>query len=299
MTLAKLWSWMLVFCVMLMAVGCGKMAEVPPAHVGKILGQHGFQPETVQPSKFRLAPCWAYCDVLITLEAADVPFKEEMQVFMPDDKLNVGLELRGTLAIKNDVSVTDPIFDRIVAGDDRLITIAEVYRTYAQQVTRGVVRNKTTTHNIAWIIGNRDTFALELLAAVRDKLSSTGSPIDIVRMELADFQPPAVIVKAQEATKEREVAIQRAEANARVAMVEADKALEVAKKTRLVKKEEALAIAEQNKIAAKSVTAELLAYRRLEVIEKLAASGNTIFFPVDMTDGQFEGAFTSELVRRK
>jgi regulator of protease activity HflC (stomatin/prohibitin superfamily) len=289
---------LLIVLAALFAVACGSRVEVPPAHVGKILGVNGFQPETIPPSKFRLPACFRFCDALVILQAADVPFEEDLKVFMPEDKLNVGLEIRGTLAIRNDSTVTDPIFDRIVAGDDKLITVGEVYKTYVQQVTRGVVRNVTTTHNIAWIIDNRETFAQEIFAAVREKLAETGSPIEVARMELADFQPPPVIVQAQEANKKREVDIQKAEADARVAMVEADRALEVAKKTRLVKREEALAIAEQNDIAAKSVTEELLSYRRLEVIESLARSGNVIFFPVNMSDGQFEGAFTSELIRR-
>jgi regulator of protease activity HflC (stomatin/prohibitin superfamily) len=288
----------LIALVAMFAAACGERVEVPPAHVGKILGKNGFQPETIPPSKFRLPACLAYCDALVTLETSDIPFTEKMQVFIPSDRLNVNLELRGTLAIRTDTTVTDPIFDRIVAGEDRHITVEEVYNTYVQQVTRGTVRNVTTEHDIAWIIDNRDAFALELFAAIREKLTSTGAPIEVARLELSNFQPPPVIVKAQEQAKTREIAIQQAEADARVAMVEADRALEVAQKTRLVDREKALAIAEQNDIAAKSVTAELLAYRRLEVIEALAESGNTIFFPVNMTDGQFEGAFTAELVRR-
>lgn len=283
----------------LLCVACGQRVEVPPAHVGKILGVNGFQPETLPPSKFRLDPCLAYCDRLVLLQAADVPFEETMQIFMPADKLNVELELRGTLAVRSDPSITDRLFDRIPAGTDQMITVDEVYATYVRQVTRGTVRNVTTEHDIQWILENREAFAEKLFQAVREKLGTTGAPVSVDRMELANFQPPKVIVDAQAAAKEREVAIQRAEADARVAMVEADRSLEVAKKQRLVEKEKALAIAEQNDIAARSVTPQLLAYRRLEVIESLAKSGNVVFFPINMTDGEFEAAMTSELIRRR
>lgn len=63
------------------------------------------------------------------------------------------------------------------------------------------------------------------------------------------------------------------------------KDLEIAKKNRLVARENALSIADQNKIAAESVTPELLAYRRIEAAERiyteLAKSDNTIIVPAD------------------
>lgn len=113
----------------------------------------------------------------------------------------------------------------------------------------------------------------------------TSSPITISRFELADVQPPDIIVSAQLEAKKREVAIQTANANAAVALVEAEKDLEIAKKRRLVERESALSIADQNKIASETVTAELLAYRRLEVAERIytehAKSNNVIIVPAD------------------
>jgi len=81
--------------VFLLLVGlltaCGDKVEVPPAHVGKILTKNGYAPETIPPSKFRLPACWAYCDKLVLLQAADQGFKESMEVFMPKDSLNYPL----------------------------------------------------------------------------------------------------------------------------------------------------------------------------------------------------------------
>jgi len=118
-------------------------------------------------------------------------------------------------------------------------------------------------------LSNRETIGANIHAAVVAKLEETNTPIRVSRFELADVQPPAVIVKAQEAAAERDIAVQKAEADARVAIVEAERALEIAKKDRLVEREKAEAIAEQNRIAAEAITPQLLEYRRLEVQERV------------------------------
>ena len=95
---------------------------------------------------------------------------------------------------------------------------------------------------------------------------------------------------AQQAAKEREIDIQKAEADAQVDLVKAERDLEIARKNRLVEKEKALAIAEQNKIAAASITPQLLAYRKLEAAEKiytaLSQSENVVIVPADSSSFQ-------------
>ena len=48
---------------------CGARVEVPPAHVGKIMTKDGYQDTLIPTSKFRLSPCWAYCDRLVLLHS--------------------------------------------------------------------------------------------------------------------------------------------------------------------------------------------------------------------------------------
>lgn len=253
---------------------CGARVEVPPAHVGKVLTKNGYAPETIPPSKFRLPACFAYCDKLVNLQANDSGFREQMQIFMPVDKLNLNVEVRGTLSIPTDQRTVDQLFDRLVSEPTEdpivnIITTNSVYNTYGQQALRGVVRSEVTKYTIQEILENREQIGQNIHAAVVEKLSATNTPIRITRFELADVQPPRVIVEAQQNAKEREIAIQKAEADARVAMVEAERALEIARKDRLVEREKAEAIAEQNEIAANSITPQLLEYRRLEVQERV------------------------------
>lgn len=267
--------------------GCGQSVEIPPAHVGKILTKNGFSPEIIPPSKFRLQSCMAYCDRLIVLEAGDTPLKEELVVFMPKDNLNLTVEIRGTFSIPTDKTVLNSIFDRVPAGENNFIDSNTIYNTYGQQAVRGIVRSEIVKYTIADVLTNRDVIGANIHAAIVDKLKTTNTPVSVSRFELANLQPPQVIVEAQEATKKREVDILKAEADAQVAIRTAEKDLEIAQKNRLVEREKALAIAEQNDIAARSITPQLLEYRRLEVAERiyqnLASSTNAglIVVPAD------------------
>lgn len=269
---------------------CGARVEVPPAHVGKVLTKNGYAPETIPPSKFRLPFCVVACDKLVVLEASDSMMHESLDLFMPKDKLKLQVEVRGTFTVPTDSNTVNALFDRVTSretddSDVNLIPATVVYNTYGQQAVRGVVRNELVKYTIEDILGNRDAIGQNIHNAIVKRLADTKTPVQITRFELAKVDPPKVIVAAQEAAKKREIDIQRAEADAEVAMVEAERALEVAKKNRLVEREKAEAIAEQNKIAAQSISEKLLAYRRLEVAENvytaLAQSDNVIIVPAD------------------
>lgn len=269
---------------------CGARVEVPPAHVGKVLTKNGYAPETIPPSKFRLPFCMVQCDKLVVLEASDSMMREPLDLFMPKDKLKLEVEVRGTFTVPTDTNTVNALFDRVPSqktddGDINLIPAKLIYDTYGQQAVRGVVRNELVKYTIEDILANRDAIGQNIHAAITKRLKDTNTPVQISRFELAKVDPPQVIVAAQEAAKKREIDIQRAEADAEVAMVEAERALEVAKKNRLVEREKAEAIAEQNEIAASSITEKLLAYRKLEVAENiysaLAESDNVIIVPAD------------------
>ena len=274
---------------------CGTGVQVPPAHVGKVLTKNGYAPETIPPSKFRLPACFMYCDRLVLLEASDSGFREPMKLFMPKDKLNLDIDVRGTLSIPTDSNTVDSIYDRVVAQPHEdsatsIIKSNQVYKTYGQQALRGIVRSELSKHTIQEIIGNREVIGQNIHKAINDKLKATKTPLVVSRFELADIQPPAVIVSAQEAAKQREIDVQKAEADAQVELTKAELALEIAKKDRLVEREKAEAIAEQNRIAADSITPEVLAYKKLETAQiiytRLAESSNTIIVPADSSSFQ-------------
>lgn len=64
----------------IMMAGCGQKVEVPPAHVGKIMTKNGYQEGTIGTSKFRLDPCFTYCDKLVTLDQSDKTKAEPLTI---------------------------------------------------------------------------------------------------------------------------------------------------------------------------------------------------------------------------
>lgn len=260
--------------------GCGKRVEVPPAHIGKVLTTNGYKPDNVPPSKFRLDFCffWQACDALILAELSDTGQKESFKLFMPKDQLNMSFDIRFTMSIRNDAKAIDSLFSRIPPVN-RLIASQRVYVTYGQPVLREVVRTVVAKYGINEVASSREAINAEVYAAVSKALK--GTPIAVKRLAFADIQFPQVIVEAKEQAAKRRAAIQQAEAEKQVMLVNMQTQLERAKADRAVRRERALAAKEENTIFAESVTDEYLQYKRLEVMEIMAGNPNAVFVPFE------------------
>jgi len=267
----------------LASCGRGPIVEVPPAHVGKRSTPNGLDKKIIQPSKFRLAyiPVGVGVgDSLILAQASDYPTKEEMQVFMPKDQLNLTLEVRGTFAISNDKKNINKIFARIPPKKKEhrvyIITMDRVYKTYAKPIIRETTRSIMTKYSIFEIMSNRDIIGKKLAKTIQAKLKNT--PIKTIYFGFANIQPPEVVVKAQEAAKKREIAIKEAENDKLVKLKQAEAAYEVAIKQQQVDLKEAETQVLVNKKLTEGVNQAFVIQRSLKALEKLATNNNTVFF---------------------
>ena len=267
--------------------GCiGEQTEVPPAHVGKMSTESGLQNGIIQPSKFRLEGFCFNCDSLILAEASDYGARESMQIYMPRDELNLTVDVRGIFSISAEEQNIEQVFARVPAvatnqARVRLIPMSTVYNTYAQPIVRETIRSVITKYSIAEVMENRDVISTEMSAAVRDRLAST--PITTISFGLADVQPPAVIVAAREAAKEREIAIQRAEADKQVALKEAEAAYEVAVQQQEVDLKEAETQVLVNQKLTEGVNEAFVTQRWLKIMAALAENpeGRVIILPYE------------------
>jgi len=268
--------------------GCfwGEKVEVPPASVGMVLGKNGYQGDIVPPSRFRLSPCFFNCDKLVVIEAGDAGMKEAMTVLMPQDNLDLGVDVRFTLALSEDRNQILGVFDRVVPtrleSGNFGTTLQQVYGVYGQSVVRNVVRSTLSEYSIAEIAENQSSVSEKLKQEVSSALKRT--PLEVKQFGLADIRFPAIITQAREAAQSRKIDVERAEADAQVKIREAQARLEVARAEREADLLEAKTVAEANKILADGVTPELLEYRKWQVIEKMATNKNSVFFPLEMTN---------------
>ena len=95
----KKFMMIVVMALGVLLAGCGQRVEVPPAHVAKIVSKDGYQENLIPTSKFRLAPCLAYCDRLVLLDVSDKSYTENLEIFIPEDKLNLTVSVRTTLSV--------------------------------------------------------------------------------------------------------------------------------------------------------------------------------------------------------
>lgn len=263
--------------------GCiGEEVEVPTAHRGMISTSTGLKEEVLPPSKKRLSNFCLTCDSLIIAEISDYGISESFELYMPKDRLNLSVEVRGTFATSDTENDLKMIFSRVSAapaeGTDRVkkIDAARVYQTYAQQIVREKSRSVLAKYDIATVMENRDSIGAELHEAVVKALE--GRPVKVLNFGLNDAQPPEIVMQAELTRKTREIAIQQADANKEVALREAQAALEVAEMQQAVdlKQAETQVMVEQK--LKQGFSGAYVAQRGLRILEELAASENQIIF---------------------
>lgn len=273
--------------------GCiGESVQVPPAYVGKILSKDGFQPGLVSPSQFRLPICFFYCDRLIVAESSDFQKREQFRgdhaLYMPRSELAMPFDVRGMFAVRNDEKALQAVFDRVPASRPKgllrgkvhgVISQEKLYQTYGVAVVRDVVRRVVSRHTIEEVASSRAAINARLIVEVNKALEAT--PLVARRFGLADVRFPKVILAQKETSARRRIAIQQEEAEKQIRLVKLQADLEAARAERQIRRERAQAVLEENKIYAESVTDRYLAYRRLEVLEKLAGSQNTKWVPFE------------------
>ncbi len=292
-------------CLACGLTACGTRVEVPTGHVGKVLSPDGLETGVHPPSTFRLPYRWWWQSnyKLILAEVSDQAKEEHMQIFMPADKLNMDFDLRLIMAIPAEGERVDGIFARLKPSQSNdasvmVIDFDEVFDTYGRNQVREVSRAVVAKYTIMQILENREKVSQEIENALRKALADT--PLVVLNAGLADVQPPKVIVQAQEAAKEREIAITRAEAQRAVDMTEADTRLQVAKRQQEIDLVEAETQAQVNVVLAKGITPAFVTQRMLRVMETMAASPNKVFIIPDsalqnpaMMMGVTQNAFAS------
>lgn len=263
---------------------CGSKVEVPAAHVAKIMTKDGYKADTIGTSKFRLDRCWAYCDKLVLLDASDQAVSEKMELFMPEDKLNMTFDLRLTMIINP--NKYEELFARIPPVDQNgvdVISWDKAYVTYAQQIVRAEAREFLSDFTIAEIASSRETINAQLSQRLTKSINEK-TPFQVRYVGLADIQYPKIIVEAQENAAERREKVQQEEAQLQISKVQLERQLQEQQLQRKVDVEKAMAEAEVARIQSQSLTPQYMKYRELQILEKLAESDNKVFVPSAMLD---------------
>ncbi|MFC4621953.1 SPFH domain-containing protein [Comamonas nitrativorans] len=254
-----------VVAALLALVLAGERVEIPPAHVGKIMTKDGYQEALIPTSKFRLSPCWAYCDRLVMLDVADKAYQENLSIFIPEDKLNLDVTVRATLSINP--KKTAELFNTISPTDGRgttaIIANEQVYRTYASQIIQAEVREYLSQYSISQIASSNEKINADLGLRL-GKAIEARTPFSVRHVGITNLKYPDIITKAQEAAAERREAIQQEEAQTQVSAARLERELREARLQRAIEKEKAETEALAQATLAASVDSRVLELRKLE-----------------------------------
>lgn len=258
-----------IFAIMLFALvltACGAKVEVPPAHVGKIMTKDGYQEGTIPTSKFRLAPCVAYCDNLVLLDVSDKTKRENLSVFIPEDKLNLELGIQVTLSLAG--REIEPLFNTIPPSEGnggRVSTIAwdQVYNIYAQQIVLTETREYLSQYSIAQIASSLEKVNADLRDALQKRIEDR-TPFTVRYVGITHIKYPDIITTAQENAAERREQIQQEEAQLEISVVQLQRELQEAQLQRQIEMEKAETEAQAQRVQREVVDSRVLELRRLE-----------------------------------
>lgn len=262
-----------ILIISIFLTGCS-FELVPPANKGKILGTAGYQEGVLQPGKYTL---WGR-DKLITLQTNTQTYTENVNVVLQDKlTLNVDVKFRGRIAGSD--AVIDAMFNDIVAGDDDLIVFNEVYGIYGRMAVRNVAREVIGQYTVEDVHKNYNRLSEEIGKSLM--VAIEGTPIEISDVALGNIAYPKVVTDAINAAKERDLAIKKEEAQAKIELVKKKNEMALAKADYNIKITVAKAIRDSNKIIGSNITDQLLDLKRIEALKLMAKNERAVFMPVE------------------
>jgi len=247
---------------------------VEPATKGKILGTAGYQKGILEPGKYTL---WGR-DKMITLQTSTRAYTEKVDVILKDKlKLTVDVKFRGRIA--GNPQTIDSMFNDVAAGEDDLIVFSEVYAIYARMAIRNITRTIVSQYTVEDVHTNYARLSTEISNQALKALANT--PIEVSDLALGLIEYPVVITDAINAAKQRDLAIKKEEAQARIDMVRKENEQVMAKADYEIEITKAKTTRDANKILGSSITPQLLDLKRLEALRLMATNQNAVFMPVE------------------
>lgn len=264
----------LILAVIAMSVSACSFEVVPPASKGKILTTSGYSPDVLEPGKYTL---WGR-DQLVTLQTNTSTYTERVKVVL-SDKLTLDVDVRFRGRIAGNQKIINAMFNDITPGDDGVVSFHEVYSVYGKMAVRNKTREIISQYSVEDVHKNYGRLSKEISSVLVEALANT--PLEISDVALGDIAYPQVVTDAVNMAKERELAIKKEQAQAEIDLTKKKNERLLAEADYQVEVTRAKAIRDKNKIIGQGVTPELIELRRLEVMEKMATGGNTVFMPVE------------------
>ena len=246
---------------------------VPPAHKGKILSPNGYKPDLIETGK--VTTWWR--DSLVLLETGTGRYAERVSIKMAD-KLTLTADIKFRGRVQGSEAVINAMFNDI-KFEGKTLPFSTVYAVYGRDAVREAARAVLSKYDVHEVHSNYERISLEVGQAVQERLQNT--PLEISQIMLGNIEYPKVVTTAIDEAAARDMAIAKEEAQAAIDMTKKQAELKLAKANYEVEMTKARAVRDANKVLGQGITAQLLQLKALEVQEKMAANGNTVFMPFE------------------
>ena len=162
------------------------------------------------------------------------------------------------------------------------VTSEQIYDRYGKPQVRDIIRAVIANYTIEEVASNREVINAQITKALSESVSD--APLGFKYVGLGNVDYPELIVVAKEQAREREVQIQREEAQKAVELVKIQAKLEQEKALAEVRITRANASKAEADIFAEAASDRYLKYRQLEVLQDMAANNNAVFVPYGALD---------------
>lgn len=254
-------------------VSACSMDTVPPATKGKILTTQGYTPDILEPGKYTL---WGR-DSLVTLDTSTATYTERVKVVM-DDKLTLVADVRFRGRLHANEKVINAMFNDIKVKDDN-VAFTDVYGVYGKMAVRNITRGILSQYSVHDVHKNYKRLSDEIGAALVEELKST--PLQISDVALGNIEYPEVVTAAIEAAAERDMAIAKEEAQAKIDLTRKENERLLAEADYQVRMTKAKAVRDENLIIGEGITDALLSLKALEVQEAMTKNSSAVFMPYE------------------
>jgi hypothetical protein len=263
---------LIAFMVVVFATGCSRVT-VPPAAKGKVLSASGYSVDVKEPGKYWMS----WWNNMVILDTSTTVAKEVVDVKMAD-KLDTTFEVRFRTRIMGNDKIINAMFNDIT-HEKYQVSVDKVYSIYGRDVVRSTIRSVASKYTAEEVPNNFDKITQELRTELTEALAN--SPLEMSNVTLGAIIYPETITAAINAQAERRLAIETEQNQQAIEMVKRTNELELAEAEYEIRMTRARAIRDENETTAQGLKPELLQYRQIEVMEKLAENGNAIFVPYE------------------
>lgn len=260
-----------IMALFVLATGCTQ--QVPPAHMGKLLGTTGYSPDVYPPSRVVVG----MRETLILLETSTQTATEPLKVVM-QDKLTLQADVRFRVRIAGDANTINSMFNDITPENYK-VTLSMVYNTYGRMIVRNKAREVLSKYTVEDVHKNYARISSEIYDVV--KTAFTAIPLEIADVALGNIQYPTIVTAAVEAAAERKMQIEQEKNQAEIDMVKKQNAERLAEADYRIEMIKAKTLRDSNKMVGDGVTPMLIKYKALEVQSQMAANGNAVFMPFE------------------